>query len=162
MMRSPVSISVRCRISTVQGASNPNISKDLTDGEKAELGGAGSSTPGGWEPQDEENARNSSASTAPSKDRLNEAASASNRNGLTDAGRALQKHGGREGSAYSYSSQKASVLNQEAQSIVKEILNNPNTKIESRVVLKINKGLLLLKLQLLMDEHYDLMLMVQD
>ena len=67
-------------------ASNPNISKDLTDGEKAELGGAGSSTPGGWEPQDEENARNSSASTAPSKDRLNEAASASNRNGLTDAG----------------------------------------------------------------------------
>ncbi len=57
-----------------------------------------------------------------------------NRNGLTDAGRALQKHGGREGSAYSYSSQKASVLNQEAQNIVNEILNNPNTKIESRVV----------------------------
>lgn len=89
---------------------------------------------GGWEPQDEENARNNRASTAPSKDRLNEAASASNRNGLTDAGRALQKHGGREGSAYSYSSQKASVLNQEAQNIVNEILNNPNTKIESRVV----------------------------
>lgn len=53
---------------------------------------------------------------------------------MTDAGRALQKHGGREGSAYSYSSQKASVLNQEAQNIVNEILNNPNTKIESRVV----------------------------
>nr|WP_223886934.1 hypothetical protein [Phytobacter diazotrophicus] len=104
------------------------------DGEKAELGGTGSGTPGGWEPQDEENARNNSDSTAPSKDRLNEAASASNRNGLTDAGRALQKHGGREGSAYSYSSQKASVLNQEAQNIVNEILNNPNTKIESRVV----------------------------
>ncbi|MCR1577097.1 MAG: hemagglutinin repeat-containing protein [Klebsiella aerogenes] len=40
-------------------ASNPNIGKDLTDGEKAELGGAGSGSPGGWEPQDEENARNS-------------------------------------------------------------------------------------------------------
>lgn len=38
--------------------SNPNIGKDLTDVEKAELGGAGSGTPGGWEPQDEENARN--------------------------------------------------------------------------------------------------------
>nr|WP_274621337.1 hemagglutinin repeat-containing protein [Enterobacter roggenkampii] len=112
----------------------PNTGANWTDEEKAELGGAGSGTPGGWEPQDEENARNNRASTAPSKDRLNEAASASNRNGLTDAGRALQKHGGREGSAYSYSSQKASVLNQEAQNIVNEILNNPNTKIESRVV----------------------------
>lgn len=112
----------------------PNTGANWTYEEKAELGGAGSGTPGGWEPQDEENARNNRASTAPSKDRLNEAASASNRNGLTDAGRALQKHGGREGSAYSYSSQKASVLNQEAQNIVNEILNNPNTKIESRVV----------------------------
>ena len=42
-------------------ASNPNIGKDLTDGEKAELGGAGSGTPGGWEPQDEENSRNQSS-----------------------------------------------------------------------------------------------------
>ena len=38
-------------------ASNPNIGKDLTDAEKVELGGAGSGTPGGWEPQDEENGR---------------------------------------------------------------------------------------------------------
>ncbi len=35
----------------------PNTGKNLTDGEKAELGGAGSGTPGGWGPQDEENAR---------------------------------------------------------------------------------------------------------
>ncbi|WP_445327112.1 hypothetical protein [Xenorhabdus sp. PB30.3] len=34
----------------------------------------------------------------------------------------------------SYSSQKASILNQEAQTLIKEILSNPNTKIESRVV----------------------------
>ena len=36
----------------------PNAGANLTDEEKAELGGAGSGTPGGWEPQDEENARN--------------------------------------------------------------------------------------------------------
>ncbi|WP_323610400.1 hemagglutinin repeat-containing protein [Pectobacterium versatile] len=117
-------------------ASTPNLGKDLTNEQKAELGGSGSGTPGGWEPQDEENGRKNSdaSSNLPSRDNLNQAASASNRNGMTDAGRALQKHGGREGSVYSYSSQKASVLNQEAQTIVNEILKNPNTKIESRVV----------------------------
>ncbi|MCZ5083263.1 hemagglutinin repeat-containing protein [Escherichia coli] len=39
----------------------PNLGKDVasaTDKEKAELGGAGAGTPGGWEPQDEENAKN--------------------------------------------------------------------------------------------------------
>jgi len=38
--------------------SGPNIGKDLTDAEKAEAGGAGSGTPGGHGPEDEENARN--------------------------------------------------------------------------------------------------------
>lgn len=33
-------------------ASNPNIGKNLTDAEKVEFGGAGSGTPGGWEPKD--------------------------------------------------------------------------------------------------------------
>jgi len=112
----------------------PNVGANLTDVEKAELGGAGSGTPGGWEPQDEENARNNASSVTPSRTQLNQAASSPNRNGLTDAGRALQKHGGREGSAYTYSSQKASVLNQEAQTIVNEILSNPNTKIENRII----------------------------
>jgi len=114
--------------------SAPNVGANLTDAEKAELGGAGSGTPGGWGPQDEENARNNVPSNIPSRDKLDQAASSPNRNGLTDAGRALQNHGGREGSVYSYTSQKASVLNQEAQTIVKEILSNPNTKIETRVV----------------------------
>ncbi|WP_336756989.1 hemagglutinin repeat-containing protein [Pantoea sp. USHLN298] len=114
--------------------SAPNVGANLTDAEKAEYGGAGSGTPGGWEPQDEENARNNASSDTPSKAQLNQAASSPNRNGLTDAGRALQKHGGREGSVYTYSSQKASVLNQEAQTIVNEILSNPNTKIENRVI----------------------------
>ncbi|WP_305038496.1 MULTISPECIES: hemagglutinin repeat-containing protein [unclassified Enterobacter cloacae complex] len=52
-------------------ASNPNIGKDLTDSEKAELGGAGSGTPGGWEPQDEENARNNEAHSSTNGKNLN-------------------------------------------------------------------------------------------
>ena len=35
----------------------PNVAGNLTDGEKAEIGGTGSGTPEGWEPQDEDNAR---------------------------------------------------------------------------------------------------------
>ena len=41
-----------------ENARQPNVAKELTDAEKAEAGGTGSGTPGGWEPQDEENARN--------------------------------------------------------------------------------------------------------
>ncbi|MEQ9891957.1 hemagglutinin repeat-containing protein [Pectobacterium aroidearum] len=48
-----------------ENASNPNLGKDLTNEQKAELGGTGSGTPGGWEPQDEENARNSDSSSDP-------------------------------------------------------------------------------------------------
>jgi len=39
----------------------PNVGANLTDEDKAELGGAGSGTPGGHGPEDEENARNSEA-----------------------------------------------------------------------------------------------------
>uniref|UniRef100_UPI0030CC8CB6 hypothetical protein n=1 Tax=Pantoea sp. Nvir TaxID=2576760 RepID=UPI0030CC8CB6 len=42
--------------------STPNVGKDLTDQEKADFGGAGSGTPGGWELQDEKNARNNDSS----------------------------------------------------------------------------------------------------
>jgi hypothetical protein len=31
-----------------ENASNPNVGKDLTEAEKAEFGGTGSGTPGGW------------------------------------------------------------------------------------------------------------------
>ncbi|SMG11529.1 hemagglutinin repeat-containing protein [Cedecea sp. NFIX57] len=44
----------------------PNIGKDVanaTDKEKADIGGTGSGTPGGWGPQDEENARNGQKET---------------------------------------------------------------------------------------------------
>lgn len=40
---------------------DPNVAKDLTDADKAELGGTGS--PGGWEPEDEEKARSGEQKT---------------------------------------------------------------------------------------------------
>ncbi|MDA5550386.1 VENN motif pre-toxin domain-containing protein, partial [Yersinia massiliensis] len=40
-----------------ENESGPNIGKDLTEADKAELGGTGSGTPGGLGPEDEENAR---------------------------------------------------------------------------------------------------------
>lgn len=72
--------------------------------------------------------------TIPTLDQLSQAATSANRNGLTDAGRALQKHGGRQGSVYTYTDQKASTLNKEAQHIVDDILATPGTKIEIRIV----------------------------
>ncbi|KGQ03829.1 hypothetical protein BBAD15_g10933 [Beauveria bassiana D1-5] len=50
-----------------ENASNPNAAKDLTDAQKVEFGGTGSGTPGGWGPQDEENARNNGAISQQSK-----------------------------------------------------------------------------------------------
>ncbi|WP_236127737.1 hypothetical protein [Cedecea colo] len=52
-------------------ARDPNVAKDLTDAEKAELGGSGSGTPGGWEPGDEEKARNNEAHNAANGKNLN-------------------------------------------------------------------------------------------
>ncbi|MCB8601997.1 VENN motif pre-toxin domain-containing protein [Citrobacter europaeus] len=48
-----------CSADDVGQTEGPNAGNNLTDAEKAEFGGAGSGTPGGWEPQDEENAQNS-------------------------------------------------------------------------------------------------------
>lgn len=42
------------QISTGETLSKPNIAKDLTDEEKKELGGTGSSSSGGWGPDDDE------------------------------------------------------------------------------------------------------------
>ena len=54
-----------------ENARQPNVAQDLTDEEKAELGGSGSGTPGGWEPQDEENSRNNEAHNAANGKNLN-------------------------------------------------------------------------------------------
>ncbi|MGD8106433.1 VENN motif pre-toxin domain-containing protein [Pantoea sp. FN0302] len=52
-------------------ARDPNVAKELSEAEKAELGGAGSGTPGGWEPQDEENARDKGNNQNNNFDRFN-------------------------------------------------------------------------------------------
>ncbi|MFS2224856.1 hypothetical protein JWF83_20610 [Pantoea sp. B65] len=46
------------------GESAPNVGANLSDEEKAELGGSGSGTPGGWGPEDEENGRSNDAQTS--------------------------------------------------------------------------------------------------
>ena len=46
----------------------PNVAGNMTDDEKAELGGAGSGTPGGWGPEDEEKGRNDVRTSGKSKD----------------------------------------------------------------------------------------------
>lgn len=120
-----------CASDLDKAAKNPNLGKELSNSDKVELGGTGSGTPDGWGPEDEAHAR---THQIPSKEELKLGASEINRNGLTNAGRSLQKHGGREGSVYSYSNQKASVLNQETRAIIDEILDNPNVTIKSRTV----------------------------
>ncbi|MCU6285025.1 VENN motif pre-toxin domain-containing protein, partial [Enterobacter cloacae] len=118
-------------------ASNPNIGKDLTDGEKAELGGAGSGTPGGWEPQDEENSRNSENSK-PSQngsnfteseinDRITAANKPINNQGMSAAARAWEKHAGRPGGTFEPLTGNPAQKNATAEGFIRDVLNNPNT-----------------------------------
>jgi filamentous hemagglutinin len=58
-------LAMQAMIGQDESGSNPNIGKDLTDEQKKELGGSGSGTPGGWGPEDEENARNRESSVSP-------------------------------------------------------------------------------------------------
>ncbi len=67
----------------------------------------------------------------PSLDKLSQAAAEMDRNGLTKAGRALQKHSDRVGSAFAKpSSKNFKNLNHEGQRVVDEILNNPLSKMK--------------------------------
>ncbi|KDE37340.1 hypothetical protein AW40_06630 [Kosakonia radicincitans UMEnt01/12] len=50
-----------CSSDDQEQESKPNVAGSMTDKEKAEIGGVGSGTPGGWGPEDEENARNTEA-----------------------------------------------------------------------------------------------------
>lgn len=59
--------------------------------------------------------------------RLAQAASAADRNGLTKAGRALQKHMDRPGSAYGTVPKNPNSLNSAGKQIVDDILNNPGS-----------------------------------
>ena len=60
-----------CSADDAEQTEGPNAGKNLSDAEKAEYGGAGSGTPGGWEPQDEENARNNEAHNSTNGKNLN-------------------------------------------------------------------------------------------
>jgi filamentous hemagglutinin len=123
-----------------ENARKPNVAKDLTDEDKAELGGAGTGTPGGHGPEDEENARNSGSNRHSSNqigkwsiDELSDGAKhtdpASKKGDLTLAGRALQKHGSREGSAFPSAKGNPSAINEQGQKIVDSILNDPNKSV---------------------------------
>jgi hypothetical protein len=65
--------------------------------------------------------------TAPGLEQLSRAAAAPDRGGLTKAGRALQKHGDRPGSAFPQTKGGPGALNPAGQKIVDEILKNPGS-----------------------------------
>ncbi|MGV7960722.1 VENN motif pre-toxin domain-containing protein [Photorhabdus tasmaniensis] len=128
-----------CSSDYVDGENQPNISKDLTDSEKAELGGSGTGTPGGHDPEDEQNARNNNHIGKWSVDELSNGAKytdpASKKGDLTLAGRALQKHGSRPGSIFPEAKGNPSTINEQGQKIVDSILNDPN-----KTVIQSNTG----------------------
>jgi len=69
---------------------------------------------------------------APSLDDLLRAAGAAERGGLTVAGRALQKHGGRPGSAFPAARGNPAQINAAGQGIVKDILTSPGSTTTTR------------------------------
>jgi RHS repeat-associated protein len=68
------------------------------------------------------------------KPTLLRAASQPSKNRLTAAGRALQKHSDRPGSAFKATSNKPSGLNREGQKVVDDILSDPDAKLVERVI----------------------------
>ncbi|VWX57598.1 exported hypothetical protein [Burkholderiales bacterium 8X] len=69
---------------------------------------------------------------ARSIDELSQAAAAADRGGLTAAGRALQKHGGREGSAFPAAKGNPLFVNQQGQHVVDDILTSPGSTMVTR------------------------------
>lgn len=65
-------------------------------------------------------------------DELSQAAGTVDKSGLSSAGRALQKHGGREGSAFPAVKGSKEAINKQAQNVVDEILTNPKSTQTSR------------------------------
>ncbi|RQF75807.1 two-partner secretion system putative hemagglutinin TpsA2 [Pseudomonas aeruginosa] len=67
-----------------------------------------------------------------SVDELSQAAATADRGGLTAAGRALQKHGGREGSAFPAAKGNPLSINQQGQHVVDDILTTPGSTMTTR------------------------------
>ena len=65
-------------------------------------------------------------------DALSDAGQAADRGGLTRAGRALAKHGGRRGSAFPNPSGSADAINEAGQNALDDILTDPASSITSR------------------------------
>ncbi|XJQ54611.1 VENN motif pre-toxin domain-containing protein [Edwardsiella ictaluri] len=113
--------------------SAPNMGKNLTDAEKAELGGAGSGTPGGWGPQDEENGRNKQTQSGNFDDKFKKEDLTSSANQpinnqeLSAAARAWEKHAGRPGGVFDPLKGNTAQKNEAAGNFVNEVLNNKGT-----------------------------------
>lgn len=69
---------------------------------------------------------------ARSVDEWSQAAAAADRGGLTAAGRSLQKHGGREGSAFPAAKGNPLSVNQQGQHAVDDILTSPGSTTVTR------------------------------
>jgi RHS repeat-associated protein len=67
-----------------------------------------------------------------SVDDLSQAAAAADRGGLSAAGRGLQKHGGRPGSAFPAAKGNPSSVNQQGQHVVDDILTSPGSTMATR------------------------------
>jgi len=63
---------------------------------------------------------------------LAQAAAAADKGDLSVAGRALQKHGNRDGSAFPSAQGNPVAINEQAQQVVNEILNDPATTATQR------------------------------
>lgn len=72
------------------------------------------------------------SSTAHTIADFSKAATVGDRNGLTVAGRALQKHGSRPGSAFPAAKGTAATVNQQGQNVVDDILKNTGSTITTR------------------------------
>lgn len=60
------------------------------------------------------------------------AANAPSKGGLTAVGRALQKHGSRQGSLFPKATGNAASINSQGQTVLKNIINNPNATTVTR------------------------------
>ncbi|EPT1488434.1 contact-dependent inhibition effector tRNA nuclease [Escherichia coli] len=114
----------------------PNLGKDVasaTDKDKAELGGAGAGTPGGWEPQDEENGRAKQIQSSnfddkfKKEDLISSANQPINNQGLSAAARAWEKHAGKPGGVFDPLKGNTVQKNEVAGNFVNEVLNNNET-----------------------------------
>lgn len=118
-------------------SSNPNLGKDLDNDQKAELGGVGSGTPGGWGPEDEENGRNNEGNNPSQKgsnftnseidDRIASANKPINNQGMSDAVRAWEKHPGRPGGTVELLKSNQAQKNAAAENFIRDLLNDPST-----------------------------------